>query len=218
MLCAAVADYRPAHPAKEKIKREHNSTPETCSALNTSRETGEVAQSAGGVDKTLNPAPLTLPLVANPDIAAALGRAKRPDQTLVGFALETNNAEQNALGKMARKNLDMIILNTINSSPNVGEVAPLATEEYKTLFNSDTNQVTIYSNSSPNVGEVAPLATEEYKTPFGSDTNQVTIYSNSSPETGGGGCEADGGVDTLSLPTLPKRDLARRILTLLQSK
>ena len=186
ILCAAVADYRPAHPAKEKIKREHNSTPETCSALNTSRETGEVAQSAGGVDKTLNPAPLTLPLVANPDIAAALGRAKRPDQTLVGFALETNNAEQNALGKMARKNLDMIILNTINSSPNVGEVAP--------------------------------LATEEYKTPFGSDTNQVTIYSNSSPETGGGGCEADGGVDTLSLPTLPKRDLARRILTLLQSK
>lgn len=184
ILCAAVADYRPAHPATQKIKREKEET-----SLNISEQQAEPASEPLSTS-------ITLELVENPDIAAALGRTKRPDQTLVGFALETNNAEQNALGKMARKNLDMIILNTINSSPNVGEVAPLATEEYKTPFNSDTNQVTIYSNSSSETEEVAQSA------------GGVDSTINPSPLT----------INPISLPTMPKRDLARRILTLLQPK
>lgn len=69
-------------------------------------------------------------LVKNPDIAAKLGAIKRPDQTLVGFALETNNEENNALEKLHRKNLDMIILNSLQDS-GAG-------------FGKDTNKITTY--------------------------------------------------------------------------
>lgn len=71
---------------------------------------------------------MTLRLVKNPDIAATLGKLKG-DRVLVGFALETDHERENALGKMRRKNLDMIVLNSLNN--------PLAG------FNKDTNQVTI---------------------------------------------------------------------------
>lgn len=71
---------------------------------------------------------MTLRLVKNPDIAATLGNLKG-DRVLVGFALETDHERENALGKMRRKNLDMIVLNSLNN--------PLAG------FNKDTNQVTI---------------------------------------------------------------------------
>lgn len=57
---------------------------------------------------------LTLELVPNKDIAAALGRIKKQNQTLIGFALETNNEEQNALIKIEKKNLDYIVLNSLN--------------------------------------------------------------------------------------------------------
>ena len=50
-------------------------------------------------------------LVRNPDIAAELGAAKRVDQVLVGFALETDDARAHALGKLRRKRLDLIALN-----------------------------------------------------------------------------------------------------------
>lgn len=53
-----------------------------------------------------------LKLVKNPDIAATLGSEKRPGQLLVGFALETDNAEENAVAKLRRKNLDFVVLNT----------------------------------------------------------------------------------------------------------
>jgi phosphopantothenoylcysteine decarboxylase/phosphopantothenate--cysteine ligase len=66
------------------------------------------------------------------DIAAALGQMKRPDQRLVGFALETNDEQQNALGKLERKNLDFIVLNSLR---NKG-----------TCFQSDENQITIISH------------------------------------------------------------------------
>lgn len=66
------------------------------------------------------------------DIAAALGQMKRPDQRLVGFALETNDEQQNALGKLERKNLDFIVLNSLR---NEG-----------TCFQSDENQITIISH------------------------------------------------------------------------
>lgn len=55
---------------------------------------------------------ITLKLVKNPDIAATLGM-KKGSRYLVGFALETDNEEANALGKMERKNLDMIVLNSL---------------------------------------------------------------------------------------------------------
>jgi len=55
-----------------------------------------------------------LELRPNPDIAASLGKIKRKDQILVGFALETNDEEQNALAKLEKKNLDFIVLNSLS--------------------------------------------------------------------------------------------------------
>lgn len=55
----------------------------------------------------------SLGLVKNPDIAATLGAAKRPAQLLVGFALETDHELDNAADKLRRKNLDMIVLNSL---------------------------------------------------------------------------------------------------------
>ena len=57
---------------------------------------------------------LLLELHPTKDIAAQLGNLKREDQILVGFALETNNELQNAQKKLQNKNLDFIILNSLN--------------------------------------------------------------------------------------------------------
>ena len=110
ILCAAVADFRPEQQAKEKIKRETHPQP-----LPTGR--GESG--------------LTLRLVPNPDIAAALGKMKTEKQVLVGFALETNDEEVNAKKKLEKKNLDFIVLNSLQ---NKG-----------TCFQSDENQISIIS-------------------------------------------------------------------------
>ena len=59
---------------------------------------------------------ITITLVPNPDIAASLGKMKQPHQFLVGFALETNNEEANAMKKLTKKNLDLIVLNSLNDS------------------------------------------------------------------------------------------------------
>ena len=59
---------------------------------------------------------LTLHLRATQDIAANLGALKGKNQLLVGFALETNNEQQNAEGKLERKNLDFIVLNSLNDT------------------------------------------------------------------------------------------------------
>ena len=72
---------------------------------------------------------LLLELLPTKDIAAELGRIKTVSQLLVGFALETNDEEVNALSKMQRKNLDMIVLNSLNDK-GAG-------------FSVDTNKVTI---------------------------------------------------------------------------
>jgi len=72
-------------------------------------------------------------LVPNPDIAATLGQMKRQDQRLVGFALETNDEQQNAEKKLEKKNLDFIVLNSLR---NKG-----------TCFRSDENQIAIISAS-----------------------------------------------------------------------
>ena len=56
---------------------------------------------------------LTLQLIKNPDILAWAGKNKSGKQILMGFALETNNAEEHAKGKLERKNLDFIVVNTL---------------------------------------------------------------------------------------------------------
>ena len=106
ILCAAVADYRPAEVADKKIKRKD----------------GEE---------------MTIRLTPNPDIAAELGRMKREGQTLVGFALETNDEQANAEKKMEKKNLDFIVLNSLR---NEG-----------TCFRSDENQISILSKADGKV-------------------------------------------------------------------
>ena len=72
---------------------------------------------------------ITLKLKPTEDIAAALGAVKRPDQRMVGFALETNDEQSNAQGKLERKNLDFIVLNSLRDE-GAG-------------FGYDTNKVTL---------------------------------------------------------------------------
>lgn len=72
---------------------------------------------------------LKLELAPTRDIAAELGRKKRAGQWLIGFALETNDEENNAVSKMKRKNLDLIVLNSLRDE-GAG-------------FGGDTNKVTL---------------------------------------------------------------------------
>lgn len=74
----------------------------------------------------------TIELVKNPDIAATLGAMKRSNQRLVGFALETDDAVAHGRDKMARKNLDMIVVNSL-ADAGAG-------------FGTDTNKITILTN------------------------------------------------------------------------
>ncbi|WP_431121577.1 bifunctional phosphopantothenoylcysteine decarboxylase/phosphopantothenate--cysteine ligase CoaBC [Flagellimonas flava] len=80
IAAAAVADYRPKHVAKEKMKKKDGD--------------------------------LQIELERNPDILLSLGERK-DKQFLVGFALETENELENAKGKLQRKNLDAIVLNSL---------------------------------------------------------------------------------------------------------
>ena len=105
ILCAAVADFRPASMADKKIKRE-------------------------GDD-------LIIRLQPTHDIAAALGKIKKSNQVLAGFALETNDEETNAEEKMKRKNFDFIVLNSLR---NEG-----------TCFGSNDNQITIINKTEKKV-------------------------------------------------------------------
>jgi phosphopantothenoylcysteine decarboxylase/phosphopantothenate--cysteine ligase len=99
ILCAAVADYRPMKKIDEKMKKESSSDV------------------------------LNIQLTKTIDIASTLGSKKTEDQLLVGFALETNNEFDNAKDKLNRKNLDFIVLNSLNDK-GAG-------------FRHDTNKVTI---------------------------------------------------------------------------
>lgn len=105
ILCAAVADFRPASMADKKIKRE-------------------------GDD-------LIIRFQPTHDIAAALGKIKKSNQVLAGFALETNDEEANAEEKMKRKNFDFIVLNSLR---NEG-----------TCFGSNDNQITIINKTEKKV-------------------------------------------------------------------
>ena len=72
---------------------------------------------------------LQLDLVKTKDIAAELGKRKKPDQVLVGFALETQNELENAAQKVVKKNLDFVVLNSLRDE-GAG-------------FGVDTNRVTL---------------------------------------------------------------------------
>ncbi len=98
IMCAAVADYAPAHPLSTKIKREKQEIP-------------------------------TIELIKNPDIAAILGTRKQENQKIIGFALETDNEEINAVEKLKAKHLDMIVLNSLRDK--------------EAGFGTDTNKVSI---------------------------------------------------------------------------
>lgn len=109
ILAAAVADYRPDHELETKAKRE-----------DAARDISELL------------------LVKNPDIAATLGKIKRPGQKTVGFALETDHELENASAKLRRKNLDMIVLNSLRD-PGAG-------------FGVDTNKVTmVFADGRDNI-------------------------------------------------------------------
>jgi len=97
IMSAAVADYTPAHPASEKIKK---------------------------TEENLN-----LQLVKTKDILASIGKQKRNDQLLIGFALETEHELDNAKTKLHTKNADIIVLNSLRT-PGAG-------------FKTQTNQVTM---------------------------------------------------------------------------
>ena len=58
---------------------------------------------------------LTLTLVENPDVAKAVGQQKKPGQVLIGFAAETQQVTENAMKKLHKKNLDMIVANDVTA-------------------------------------------------------------------------------------------------------
>jgi phosphopantothenoylcysteine decarboxylase / phosphopantothenate---cysteine ligase len=99
VLAAAVADYKPATQAEQKIKKTDTS--------------------------------ISLELIRTRDIAAELGKQKKETQFIVGFALETENEKENAIKKLASKNFDLIVLNSLNDK-GAG-------------FGHDTNKITLIS-------------------------------------------------------------------------
>ena len=87
---------------------------------------------------------MTITLKPTEDIAASLGAVKRPDQRMVGFALETNDEQSNAQSKLERKNLDFIVLNSLRDE-GAG-------------FGYDTNKVTLIDR---NGSEELPLQSKK---------------------------------------------------------
>ena len=112
ILCAAVADFTPCHTADKKIKKQPGQTE------------------------------MTIELTTTTDIAATLGKVKaengklktengkvKGEKIVVGFALETHDEQANALRKLQSKNLDMIVLNSL--------------QDQGAGFGVDTNKVTL---------------------------------------------------------------------------
>lgn len=93
LKAAAVADYRPENRSQAKLKKK---------TLQRRAATGKSGDRA-----------IALRLLPNPDILEELGRRKKPNQVLVGFAAETDDLERNALKKLRHKNLDLVVANRI---------------------------------------------------------------------------------------------------------
>ena len=81
-----------------------------------------------------NETELLLRLKPTTDIAETLGKTKSSSQVLVGFAMETDNELNNAIAKLYRKNLDIIILNSL--------------KEKGAGFGYDTNKITIIDRNN----------------------------------------------------------------------
>ena len=128
ILCAAVADFTPCEKAENKIKKgERSLVIGDRSLVNGGKPSS--AEATPPVSREDAPGEWSLSLKETADIAKALGQSKRPDQKLIGFALETQHEIENALHKMERKNLDAIVLNSLRDK-GAG-------------FGVDTNRVTI---------------------------------------------------------------------------
>lgn len=93
------------------------------------------------IKKTEN---LSLNLEKNKDILLELGKIKKPEQKLVGFALETSNIEENAKAKLENKNLDLIVANTPEA---------LNADESKVLFITKNNIEKINKTSKLNIAK-----------------------------------------------------------------
>ena len=91
---AAVADFTPANPASEKIKK------------------ADLAVSSTGMDGGRD---MSIKLAPTKDILKYLGEHRRPGQFLCGFAMETQNLMENASAKLAKKNVDMICANSLRT-------------------------------------------------------------------------------------------------------
>jgi phosphopantothenoylcysteine decarboxylase/phosphopantothenate--cysteine ligase len=77
---------------------------------------------------------MTIELVKNPDILKWAGENKKEEQLLIGFALETNDVVENARKKLEKKNLDLIVMNTL--------------EDKGAGFETDTNKITILDKNN----------------------------------------------------------------------
>jgi len=97
VFAAAVADYRPAQIAEQKIKKDDEA--------------------------------FIIKMIKNVDIAYEFGKIKTSQQIAVGFALETNDELQHAVAKLCKKNLDMVVLNSMNDA--------------NATFGYDTNKICI---------------------------------------------------------------------------
>ena len=128
ILCAAVADFTPCEKAENKIKKGDRSLVNGDRSLVNGGKPSS-AEATPPVNREDAPGEWSLSLKETADIAKALGQSKRPDQKLIGFALETQHEIENALHKMERKNLDAIVLNSLRDK-GAG-------------FGVDTNRVTI---------------------------------------------------------------------------
>ncbi len=109
VMAAAVADFTPVSPAREKIKKD------------------------------------VIRLKPTNDILASLGKTKKKKQLLIGFALETEDELSNARKKLQKKNLDMIVLNSLNDK-GAG-------------FDTDTNKITLITQTGE--PQFFPLKTKE---------------------------------------------------------
>lgn len=124
IAAAAVADYRPADVAAQKIKKGGPPTPNNGG---TGREEAGASTPAPPLLRAGGAS--SLRLERTDDILAGLGQRKRAGQTLVGFAAETERLLDNARRKLSGKNLDWIVANDV-SAEGAG-------------FDGDTNIVTL---------------------------------------------------------------------------
>ena len=88
---------------------------------------------------------VSLKLKPTADIAATLGKMKKQNQIIVGFALETNNELENAKKKLSHKNMDLIVLNSLNDE-GAG-------------FGCDTNKITMIDRN--NIIDIFELKTKK---------------------------------------------------------